>query len=137
MSNPGSSGPPTSRPTQQTQKPASSSSRHLSYEERLPKIWRNLVSSIVSSFGKAEKTAKQTSKENYKELDEAVVVFLRTRMEWHRLISHVEAKLQGKAEELEALECYVRTQPKVGRKRKRVDSAQPPVVPESTPKVGP
>jgi len=65
---------------------------------------------------------QQQVKESFKELDEAVVLFLRARMEFHRLLSHVEAKLQGKAEEMESLETYLRTQPKVGkRKRKRSD----------------
>lgn len=55
-----------------------------------------------------------------RELDETVLLFLRTRREFHRLLSHTEAKLQGKAEEMESLETYVRTQPRVGnRKRKR------------------
>lgn len=54
-----------------------------------------------------------------RELDEAVVLFLRTRREFHRLLSHTEAKLQGQAEEMESLETYVRTQPRIGSSRKR------------------
>jgi hypothetical protein len=96
---------------------------HLTHEERLSKVWRSKASSIVGFFQKAEKTAKETTKENCKELDDAVLVYLRARMEWHRLISHVEAKLQGKAQEMEALENYVRTQPRLGKKRKRTNMA--------------
>jgi hypothetical protein len=45
-------------------------------------------------------------------------------MEGHCLISHVEAKLQGKAQEMEALETYTRTQPRLGKKRirKQIDA---------------
>lgn len=95
---------------------------HLSHEERLGKVWRHLASSIVSFIGKAEKAGTDSTQANCKELDESVLAFLRTRMEWHRLMSHVEAKLQGKAQEMEALECYVRTQPRLG-KRKRGEEA--------------
>ena len=49
-----------------------------------------------------------------KELDKSLVHFLKYRIDWHRLISQVEAKLQGKEQEREALETYVRTQPKLG-----------------------
>jgi hypothetical protein len=81
-----------------------------------------MASSIVNCFQKAEKADKETSSKNCKELDESVVTFLRTRMEWHRLISHVEAKLQDKAQEMEALETYTRTQPRLGKKQKRIDA---------------
>ena len=70
-------------------------------------------------MSKAEKAAAAKDAKN-RELDEAVAFFLRTRREFHRLLSHTEAKLQGKAEEMESLETYVRTQPRIGtRKRKR------------------
>lgn len=59
------------------------------------------------------------SKESLKELDESVVQFLKTRIEYGRNILHLEAKLQGKAKEMEAMDCYLRSQPRVGRKRKR------------------
>jgi hypothetical protein len=79
-------------------------------------------------MSKAEKAAASSStrtsssekEAKRRELDESVVLFLRTRREFHRLLSHTEAKLQGKAEEMESLETYARTQPRVGtRKRKR------------------
>lgn len=93
---------------------------HVTYEERLAKLWRHLASSTVHFMTKAEKVAGEPSQATAKELDDSVIAFLRTRMEWHRLMSHMEAKLQGKAQEMEALECYVRTQPRLGKnKRKR------------------
>lgn len=76
------------------------------------------MSSIANCMSKAEKAGADSSQANCRELNESVVAFLRTRMEWHRLVGHVEAKLQGKAQEVEALEGYVRTQPRLG-KRKR------------------
>jgi hypothetical protein len=114
-------------------------------EERLQKAWRGLGTTVASCLSKAEKaaTAKNAAtntaatttvvsndeKEKTKrELDDCTALFLRTRREFHRLLSHVEAKLQGKAEEMESLETYVRTQPRIGsargdktktRKRKR------------------
>ena len=69
-------------------------------------------------MSKADKAA--AGGHSKRDLDESVVLFLRTRREFHRLLSHTEAKLQGKAEEMESLETYVRTQPRIGtRKRKR------------------
>ena len=38
-------------------------------------------------------------------------------------MSHVEAKLQGKAQEMESLECYVRTQPRLGKRKRMEDDA--------------
>lgn len=94
---------------------------NLSYEERLPKIWRPLLSSLASCMSKAEKAGADSTQANCRELNESVVSFLRTRMEWHRLIGHVEAKLQGKAQEMEALEGYVRTQPRLGKRKRTCD----------------
>jgi hypothetical protein len=100
-----------------------SSRQHLYHEEdRLGRAWRSLASSLVMSFQKAEKAAQDPqppAREVLKELDEAVVTFLRTRMDWGRQISHIEATLQGKAQEMEAFDCYMRSQPRLGRKRKR------------------
>ena len=93
---------------------------HYTYEERLCRAWRSMASSIVNSFQKAEKAAKENTRESLKELDESVVTFIRQRMEVHRWISLVEAKLQGKAQEREALENYIYSKPRLG-KRKRVN----------------
>ena len=96
------------------------------HEERLRKAWRVIGTTVANCISKAEKAADpnvanaHTQGVKRRELDESVVFFLRTRREFHRLLSHTEAKLQGKAEEMESLETYVRTQPRVGnRKRKR------------------
>ena len=104
----------------------------LPHEERLRKAWRVIGTTVANCMSKAEKATTPisapttiSSSINEKEakkldLDESVVLFLRTRREFHRLLSHAEAKLQGKAEEMESLEAYVKTQPRVGtRKRKR------------------
>lgn len=103
----------------------------LPHEERLRKAWRVIGTTVANCMSKAEKAADPSlghglrnssggKESKKKELDESVVLFLRTRREFHRLLSHAEAKLQGKAEEMESLETYVRTQPRIGtRKRKR------------------
>jgi hypothetical protein len=84
---------------------------------------------VVQMMAKAEKISttkiqpgqdpKTIQNQLFREVDDSIVVFLKARMEFHRLISHVEAKLQGKAEEMESLETYVRTQPKLGSYKKR------------------
>ena len=48
------------------------------------------------------------------EVDSNIVLFYKTKLEFMRLLSHVEAKLLGKADEMLSLESYVRTTPKVG-----------------------
>ncbi len=128
--NPGSSYPPRSQspqpprrsqspqPPSQRAPPSSSSTKWLPHEERLRKAWRVIGTTVANCMSKADKAATQPQLK--RELDESVLLFLRTRREFHRLLSHAEAKLQGKAEEMESLETYVRTQPRVGkRKRKR------------------
>ena len=135
-----STGPPPSAPNTQkppavpsaseSNKPAETSTQpYYTHEERLSKSWRNLASSIVGAFQRAEKASAETTKETLKELDESVLVLIRTRMEFHRLLSHVEAKLQGKQQEMEALENYVRTQPRLG-KRKRLEDQETAKAPD-------
>ena len=108
----------------QSAKPTSG--KWLPHEARLRKAWRVIGTTVVNCISKAEKAADPSLVNSHvreskkRELDESIVFFLRTRREFHRLLSHAEAKLQGKAEEMESLETYVRTQPRVGtRKRKR------------------
>jgi hypothetical protein len=86
---------------------------------------------VVVAAGKAEKavTAAPTAstppqapdqKGAIKELDETVLALLRNRVEYSLLISHLEAKLQGREEEMATLQHYHRSQPKLGvRKRSR------------------
>lgn len=112
--------------------------QHYREEDRLGRAWRSLASTVVMATQKAEKCASQLkppssqsssqqpnhpivkpSKESLKDLDESVVHFLKTRIEYGRNISHLEAKLQGKAKEMETMDCYLRSQPRLGRKRKR------------------
>jgi phosphomevalonate kinase len=120
---PGSSASKTDQPSSSRSKPSSSSSSaHLTAEERLMKEWRTMASSMVGCFQKAEKAAKETTKENCKELDESVVMFLKMRMVWHRLMSHVQAKVQGKEQEMQALENYVRTQPRLGKRKREEET---------------
>ena len=68
----------------------------------------------------AQETA---NRETAKELNEATVRLLGSRLEWSRSISHLEAELEGKAAEMEALQQYVLCHPKIGaagrKKRKR------------------
>ena len=109
--------------------------RYYTHEERLSKDWRKLASGIVDIFQRAEAaaTAAQSSnadpqqvKKLQTELDRSVINnFLKTRMEFHRLISHVEARLQGKAQEREALETFVRTQPSLGKRKREEDLSAP------------
>jgi hypothetical protein len=93
---------------------------HLPHEERLRKAWRTMGTSMVQTMAKAD--ALDDDNNNNNELDKSVILFLRARIEFHRLLGHVEAKLQGKAEEMESLDTYIKTQPKWGKhnhKRKR------------------
>ena len=80
---------------------------------------REMVDTAVVSDESTNTTTADMKKKTKRELEECIVLFLRTRREFHRLLSHVEAKLQGKAEEMESLETYVRTQPRIGHNTKR------------------
>jgi hypothetical protein len=53
--------------------------------------------------------------QHYKEMDEFAVAFLRARVNWGRLITYLEAKLEGKAQEMETNQQYFRSMPKLGR----------------------
>jgi lipopolysaccharide export LptBFGC system permease protein LptF len=102
--------------------------QHLTQEERLQRGWTNIRYTAVAAFERAQAASTAAEKKNHhdfqnnvKELDKSVVHFLKYRIEYHRLLSQIEAKLLGKAQEREALETYVRTQPRLG-KRKRDES---------------
>eukprot|EP00980_Cylindrotheca_fusiformis_P027833 scaffold22560_cov135-Cylindrotheca_fusiformis.AAC.44 len=99
--------------------------QNLNQEERLKKGWTNIRYTAVAAFERAQAASTAAEQKNHqdfqsnvKELDKSVVHFLKYRIEYHRLLSQIEAKLLGKAQEREALETYVRTQPRLG-KRKR------------------
>lgn len=109
---------PSTRPTAPSN-PSSSSSKWLPHEERLRKAWRVIGTTVANCMSKADKASAPNSGNAKRDLDESVVLFLRTRREFNRLLSHAEAKLQGKAEEMESLETYVRTQPRIGRRKRK------------------
>ena len=96
------------------------------HEDRLSRTWRSLGSYLLTATSKSEKAAKEANKAILKDIDESVVNFLKTRVEWGRLVSYLEAKLQGKAKEIETMQHYVRSQPTIGirRKRKRLEEAE-------------
>lgn len=90
------------------------------HEDRLSRTWRHLISTVFNATSKAEQLASGADAASIREIDDAVVAFLRARLEWGRNISFLEAKLEGKAKEMEVLQHYSRTQPCLGfRKRKR------------------
>ena len=72
---------------------------------------------------KTEETTSTTSTpitaQDLKALDESVLVLLRTRLEYHRLMSHIDAKLRGQQDQREALLNFVRSQPRIGAKASR------------------
>jgi hypothetical protein len=103
------------------------SPRPVHSEDLLLRTWRSIAHSIGQVTGKAEKvaTAVETEREAaMKELNEATIGFLRHHVDWGRSITYIEAKLEGKAEELESMQHYLRTQPSMGRKRKRTEENQ-------------
>jgi len=104
---------------------SSSTAQTFHHEDRLEKTWRTLSNCFVGAKLKAEKAAAEPTKVAYKELDDYVVSFLRSRLEWGRLVSYLEAKLEGKEKEMATLQHFVRSQPTLGsRKRKRQEEKQ-------------
>ena len=98
---------------------------HHHHEDRLVRTWRSLGTSVVLATSKAEKAVRERdNKAVLKEMDDAVVGFFKTRLEWGRLVSYLEAKLEGKAKEMETLQHYVRSQPTIGIRRKRKRNEQ-------------
>jgi hypothetical protein len=86
-------------------------------EDRLSRAWRGIASAVVVAAGKAEKVASVASAEQQaalKELDESVVAMLRNRVDYIRLISYLEAKLQGREEEMATLQHYHSSHAKLG-----------------------
>uniref|UniRef100_A0A7S2YAE8 Uncharacterized protein n=1 Tax=Entomoneis paludosa TaxID=265537 RepID=A0A7S2YAE8_9STRA len=103
---------------------SSSSSSHLHGEDRLAKTWRTLANCFIVGSQKAEKVVAGNDPNNssnqkemqvaMKELDDYVVLFLRTRVEWGRLISYLEAKIEGTAAEMETMQHFSRTMSTMG-----------------------
>lgn len=103
------------------------SQRPVHSEDLLLRTWRSIAHSVSLVTSKAEKVATATDTEReaaMKELSEATIGFLRYHVDWGRTITHMEAKLEGKAAELEWMQHYLRTQPSMGRKRKRTEEVQ-------------
>eukprot|EP00544_Gedaniella_sp_CCMP2646_P012469 CAMPEP_0202480222 /NCGR_PEP_ID=MMETSP1361-20130828/298_1 /ASSEMBLY_ACC=CAM_ASM_000849 /TAXON_ID=210615 /ORGANISM="Staurosira complex sp., Strain CCMP2646" /LENGTH=122 /DNA_ID=CAMNT_0049107641 /DNA_START=146 /DNA_END=514 /DNA_ORIENTATION=+ len=86
----------------------------------LRRLWLRYGQATHNAGRIAEKavTAKGDEQAN-KDLGEAVVGVLKSNIDLRRAITHVEGKITGQAKETEALEGCMRSQPCVGRKRKR------------------
>ncbi|CAJ1937972.1 unnamed protein product [Cylindrotheca closterium] len=117
---------PPQKPQSQPQ-PQQQQIQQLSQEERVLKLWSNMRYTVASSFEKsqtadaaAENKDKKEFQAQFTELSKNTLHFLTYRRDYHRLLSQIEAKLEGKAQERQALETYVRTAPRLG-KRKRAD----------------
>ena len=59
-----------------------------------------------------------TTPQSLNELDDAIAINLRARIDFHRYCNLLEQTLTGQAKETEALEGFMRSQPNLGRKRK-------------------
>jgi hypothetical protein len=110
----------------------SSSARSVHHEDLLLRSWRSTAHGVALVTAKAERVVAvasapdsnpSTNDAAMKDLNDATIGFLRNHVEWGRSISYIEAKLEGKAAEMEALQHYLRAHPSVGRKRKRADLA--------------
>ena len=119
MSNTSSTAPPVSQdsasPSQQAASrsttAASSSSNNIQQaqhgEDRLYKTWKTLANCFLVGQQKADR-----GNCTMQELEEYMVLFLRTRVEFGRIITYLEAKLEGTAQDMEAVQHYHRTMPK-------------------------
>ncbi|KAL7563736.1 hypothetical protein ACA910_020424 [Epithemia clementina (nom. ined.)] len=106
-------------------------------EDRLTKTWKTLANCFIAGSQKAEKVARiaqppysnsrqsvdtmvgspqQQQQASLKELDDYVSLFLRTRLDWGRLVTYLEAKLEGTAQEMETIQHYYRTMPVVSKR---------------------
>jgi hypothetical protein len=94
----------------------------LHHDDLLLRTWRSIAHSIALVTNKAEKVVAESNRDAVKELNEATMGFLRHYVEWGRLISYLEAKLEGKAAELEFMQHFVQSHPSMGRKRKRAET---------------
>lgn len=91
---------------------------------------------VASSFEKAQTADTAAEKKNKKEfqaqfaeLSKNVLHFLTYRRDYHRLLSQIEAKLEGKAQERQALETYVRTAPRLGKRKRDAAGGEDPSAP--------
>lgn len=117
---------------------AAGSNQRPHHEDLLGRTWRSIAQSVVQVTHKAEThAADPINRETSKELTEATILVLRSRMDWAKSIAYLEAKLEGKAEEMKVQQQYLRCHPKIGRKRKRIeeDTSSTAVTTEDTPRV--
>ena len=107
-------------------------SKHNHHEDLLLRSWRSTAHGVALVTAKAERVVAvasapeskaSTNDAAMKDLNDATIGFLRNHVEWGRSISYIEAKLEGQAAEMEALQHYLRSHPSMGRKRKRTDGA--------------
>ena len=91
-------------------------------EDRLERTWKSISNWLILVAQHAQKAEAGTDSASIKEMDEDIVNFLRAKRDWGRTISYLEAKLEGTAKEVETLQHYVRTQSKLGKKRKREET---------------
>lgn len=82
-----------------------------------------MANCLIIAAQKADKAAAALAPEAPPKIDrdsdEYVMQFMRNRMEWGKLLSYLEAKLEGRAQELEAIHHFHRTMPKCSRPSKR------------------
>lgn len=104
-----------------------STSRPVHHEDLLLRSWRSTAHGVALVTAKAERVVvvasspdsnPSTNEAAMKDLNDATIGFLRNQVEWGRSISYIEAKLEGKAAEMDALQHYLRSHPSMGRKRK-------------------
>jgi hypothetical protein len=102
------------------------------HEDRLGRSWRALASCVIVAQQKAEAVVTALAEQRHKQqrspqqqpepqnaqltklrrdLDEAVIVFLKSRVEWNKTLLYLEAKLEGKSAEVDALQQFIRQQP--------------------------
>ena len=98
---------------------ASSNPRIEDKEDASTHTWRRLWQRYTQSVIHADRTAVKAKDPASKELGDAVVGMLRCNVDLRRTLTYLEAKLTGQAQETEALEGCMRSQPRIGRKRKR------------------
>jgi hypothetical protein len=83
--------------------------------------WQRYAQSVIH----ADRTAEKAKDANSKEVGDAIIGVLRSNVDLRRTITYVEGKLTGQAQEMQALEGCMRSQPCVGRKRKRENGNVP------------
>jgi hypothetical protein len=84
------------------------------HEDYLLRSWRNMGNHLVNVISKSEKG-------DLKEIDDATIEFLKKHRDWSATLSYLEARLIGKAAELEILQHHVRCMPSARRKKRKVE----------------